>query len=208
MSQIKVISFDAEGTLVTPDFSQSLWHEAIPALYAQRRGIELARAKELIVAEYDKLGDQRLEWYDVNYWFRCLDIGSPESVVQSCQSKKSYYPEVIEVLSSLDSEYELIVASGTPLDLLSYLLKDIKHHFTHIFSSVSHYHQIKSSEFYLAICEEMNVEPSEIIHVGDNWQFDYLSPRQVGIRAFHLDRSGENNESLRDLTQLKIYLPG
>ncbi|GAH62950.1 unnamed protein product, partial [marine sediment metagenome] len=41
MNQIEVVSFDAEGTLVTPDFSQAVWHEAIPAIYAQKKGIEL-----------------------------------------------------------------------------------------------------------------------------------------------------------------------
>jgi hypothetical protein len=69
MRQIELISFDAEGTVVTPDFSQTIWHEAIPALYAQRKGLDLAQAKKCVYEEYDKIGDQRLEWYDIEYWF-------------------------------------------------------------------------------------------------------------------------------------------
>ena len=61
MKQIKLVSFDAEGTLVTPDFSHTIWHEAIPALYAQERGLDLAQAKKCIAEEYGKVGDQRLE---------------------------------------------------------------------------------------------------------------------------------------------------
>ncbi len=207
MSQIKVISFDAEGTLVTPDFSQVIWHEAIPALYAQKKGIGLAPAKRIIAEEYDKIGDQRLEWYDIRYWFKFLDLGAPEPVIQACLDKASCYPEVSEVLSSLSGKYELIVASGTALELLDYLLRDLKPYFVHIFSSISQYQQVKSPAFYLGICQAMNVKPAEVVHVGDNWQFDFLNSRQVGIHAFHLDRSGKNHqESLSELTQLKGLL--
>ncbi|MDH4268756.1 MAG: HAD family hydrolase [Dehalococcoidia bacterium] len=207
MTQIEVVSFDAEGTLVTPDFSETIWHEAIPALYAKKKGLDLAQAKQCITDEYNKVGDHRLEWYDIEYWFSCLDLGSSEPVIQTCLSKISYYPEIIEVLSSLASEYKLIVASGTSLELLHCLLRDIKPYFVRIFSSISHYRQVKNPDFYLRICEEMGVKPSQVIHIGDNWQFDFLNARQAGLNAFYIDRSGENHqESLSDLTQLKHFL--
>jgi len=208
MKQIELISFDAEGTVVTPDFSQAIWHEAIPALYAQKKGLDLAQAKKCIYEEYDKIGDQRLEWYDIEYWFRHLGLGSSGPLIQGCLDKIGYYPEVAEVLSFLASEYKLIVASGTPLELLHCLLQDIKPYFVRIFSSISHYRQLKSPDFYHKICEEMGVTPSQIIHVGDNWQFDFLNARQAGVNAFYLDRSGrDHQESLSDLTQLKQLLP-
>jgi HAD superfamily hydrolase (TIGR01549 family) len=207
MKEIKLVSFDAEGTVVTPDFSEAIWHEAIPALYAQKQGLGFAQAKRCIVEEYGRIGDQRLEWYDIEYWFRYLGLGSSEPVIQSCMGKISYYPEINEVLSALAGEYRLIVASGTPLGLLHLLMRDIKHYFARIFSSISHYGQLKSPDFYLRICEEMGVKPSHVIHVGDNWQFDLLNARQAGINAFYVDRSGTNHqESLSDLTQLKHLL--
>ena len=207
MRQFEVISFDAEGTLVTPDFSQAIWHEAIPALYAQKNGIDLAQAKKDVAEKYDKIGDQRLEWYDIEYWFSYLDLGSSEAAIKICLNRISCYPEVTEVLASLASEYTLVVASGTPLELLHFLLQDIKPYFAHVYSSVSHYRQLKSPDFYLGICEELGIKPSQVIHVGDSWQFDFLNSQQAGIYAFYLDRSGRNHrESLSDLTQLKHLL--
>jgi len=207
MKQIELISFDAEGTVVTPDFSQAIWHEAIPALYAQKEGLNLAQAKSYVAEEYGKIGDQRLEWYDIEYWFSYLGLCSSESMIQGCLDKIGYYPEVTEVLSSLASEYNLIVASGTPLELLNCLLRDIKPYFVRIFSSVSHYRQLKNPDFYTKICEEMSVKPSRVIHVGDSWQFDFLNARQAGMNALYLDRSGrDHQESLSDLSQLKQLL--
>jgi putative hydrolase of the HAD superfamily len=128
-------------------------------------------------------------------------------VIQSCLNKIYRYPEVTDVISSLASEYKLIVASGTPLELLHLLLRDIKPYFVRVFSSISHYRQVKNPDFYLRICEEMGVKPDQVIHVGDNWQFDFLNARQVGINAFHIDRSGRNHQdSLSDLTQFKHVL--
>ena len=69
MDNIKVVSFDLEGTLVTPDFSQAVWHEGIPSLYANQNGIDFKRAKDIVLREYHKMGDQRKEWYDIKYWF-------------------------------------------------------------------------------------------------------------------------------------------
>ncbi len=206
MSQVKVISLDAEGTLVTPDFSDTLWHEGIPALYAQRHEIELSQAKEVVTAEYDRIGDRRLEWYDINYWLDYFDLGPSEPLIRSCRNKSRYYPEVREVLSCLAARYSLIVSSGTPEELLLPQLEDISSYFARIFSSTSHCGQLKSPDFYLYVCQAMNVEPKEIVHVGDNWQFDFVNSREVGILAFHLDRSGNSHESLVDLKQLKPHL--
>jgi putative hydrolase of the HAD superfamily len=207
MKEIELISFDAEGTVATPDFSQAIWHEAIPALYARKKGYDLTQAKKCVFEAYDRIGDQRLEWYDIEYWFSCLDLGPSEPVVQSCLGKIAYYPEVTDVLSSLACEYRLIISSGTPRELLHFLLQDIEPYFARVFSSVSHYRQLKNPDFYLRICEEMGVKPGQVIHVGDSWQFDFLNSRQAGIHAFHIDRSVNNHqESLSSLTQLKHFL--
>lgn len=207
MKQIELVSFDAEGTVVTPDFSETIWHEAIPALYARKNGLDFAEAKQRIIEEYNKVGVNRLEWYDIQYWFRCLDLGSSEVVIRACLNKIVHYPEVIDVISSLAGRYSLIVASGTPLELLQLLLRDIEPYFVRVFSSISHYRQVKTADFYLRICEEMGVSPDRVIHVGDSWQFDFLNPRQAGLDAIHIDRSGQNHrESLSDLTGLKHLL--
>jgi len=207
MGRFELVSFDAEGTLVTPDFSESIWHEAIPALYAQKKGIDFSEAKRLIVEEYNKVGDHSLEWYDIEYWFRRLDLGTCEPVIQSCMCRIEHYPEVIEVLSSLVGKYKLIIASSTPFKLLQLLLQDIKSYFVRIFSSISHYQQLKTPDFYLKICQEMGVEPSEVVHIGDSWQFDFINAREAGITAFHLDRLGRNHQdSLSDLRQFKSLI--
>jgi HAD superfamily hydrolase (TIGR01549 family) len=210
LNEVKVVSFDAEGTLVTPDFSYAVWFEAIPECYAERHGVNFELARKAIEEEYQKVGDQRLEWYDVRYWFDKLDLGMPDQMLERCKSKVQYYPEVEEVLASLSGRYKLVVASGSMRDFLNHLLQDIEPYFTRIFSSLTDYKQLKTSEFYLRMCQAMGVKPSQVVHVGDNWQFDFVAPREVGIQAFYLDRKRQANHqnAVASLLQLKVHLTG
>jgi HAD superfamily hydrolase (TIGR01549 family) len=208
LNEVKIVSFDAEGTLVTPDFSYAVWFESIPERYAERNGIDFEMARKVIEEEYRKVGDQRLEWYDVRYWFEKLDLGTPDQVMQRCVSKVRYYPEVKEVLASLSERYKLVVASGSTRDFLHHLLQDIEPYFTRIFSSLTDYKQLKTSEFYLKMCQAMGVKPSQVVHVGDNWQFDFVAPKEAGIQSFYLDRKRQTDHqnSMASLLQLNSHL--
>jgi FMN phosphatase YigB (HAD superfamily) len=208
MDEVKVVSFDAEGTLVTPDFSYAVWFEAIPERYAERNGIDLEMARKIVEEEYRKVGDHRLEWYDVRYWFDRFGLGVPDPVMERCQGSVCYYTEVEEVLSFLSSKYKLVVASGSTRDFLNHLLRDIEPYFTRVFSSLTDYKQLKTPEFYLNMCQAMGVQPEQVVHVGDNLQVDFVAPREVGIKAFYLDRKKQRDSSnaLVSLIQLKAYL--
>lgn len=210
MDDITVVSFDVEGTLVTPDFSYAIWFEAIPRRYSERKGIDFEEARKSVEEEYGKVGDQRLEWYEIRYWFDKLDLGIPEPVMEGCQDRVRYYPEVRDVLSSLSGRYRLTVASGSTREFLHHLLRDIEPYFTKVFSSVSDYKWLKTPDFYLKMCQALEVRPEQVVHVGDNWQFDFVAPSEIGIRAFYLDRKGQTNHqnSLASLTQLEVHLSG
>jgi FMN phosphatase YigB (HAD superfamily) len=51
---------------------------------------------------------------------------------------------------------------------------------------------------YKRVCDILNVSPSETIHVGDDWEFDFISPRKIGINAFYLDRKRLNKDKDKD----------
>ncbi|MFC1845941.1 HAD family hydrolase [Chloroflexota bacterium] len=208
MKNIKVVSFDVEGTLTTTDFSYAIWFEAIHEVYAEKYKISLEEAKSIVINEFQKAENQGVESNDIDYWFSKFDLGNSQKIMFKYQSLVKQYPDVKEILSSLYKEYKLTIASSTTKNALGYLLKDIKPYFQKIFSSISDYQQLKTPEFYLKICQTMKLRPDQIAHIGDNWQYDYLAAREIGIHAFHLDRTGKTNkkESFTDLISIKTYL--
>jgi FMN phosphatase YigB (HAD superfamily) len=85
------------------------------------------------------------------------------------------------------------------------LLDGLGGHFVRVFSSISDYGQLKNPQFYAWVCQEMGVEPLEMVHIGDSQRFDLIAAKEAGIRAFHLNRDEESvdPEALRSLAELE-----
>ncbi|MCQ8897867.1 MAG: HAD family hydrolase [Hadesarchaea archaeon] len=204
------ISLDLDGTLVDMSFANRVWLEEIPRLYSLRHGLPLEEARRVVKAEYDRVGDGRLEWYDLRYWLGRFDLRvEPEELFERCREAVRAYPEVPGVLEELRGEgYGLILLTNAPREFASFQLRvlNLEGYFDRIFSSFSDFRKIKRSEdTYRTILELCGLSPSQLVHVGDHFEHDYLVPRRLGIRAFYLDRRGrmEGDFVLRDLRELK-----
>ena len=93
MIRANLVSFDMDGTITDLSFVDSVWLEGIPRLLAEKRAISLEDAKKYAKKEYDKVGRERLEWYDLKHWAKKfgLDI-SPDQVLGSYQHKITDIP--------------------------------------------------------------------------------------------------------------------
>lgn len=206
--EIKVISFDADGTLATPEFTAAFWLDAIPRLYAQRKGIDLAQAREYVFGQYEQVGEHRVQWYDMAYWFQRFGLADHRAVLQGLKHKVAYYPEVEPILSRLSQRYRLIIVSNSMREYLQFLLQGIQGHFARIFSPTSDYNQLKSGPVFLRVCQEMGTGPGEMVHIGDSRPFDLLAPREAGIRSFLLDRDNRERgqDTVGDLNEFAARL--
>jgi len=189
---VKVVSFDLEGTLVNHDFSDFVWNEGIPELYAKKRGLDLSEAKKFVLSEYAKVGEEKIEWYDIKYWFNRFGLGDYQELFKKYSHKVSYYPEVEDVLKSLSMDYTLVLTTNSAREFLDFLTGKIRKYFSQTFSATSDFKCLKKDNgFYQKICNILNVKPEFVAHIGDRWEDDFVVPRKIGIRAFHLDRSGK-----------------
>lgn len=201
------ISFDLDGTLVTDEFTQIVWHRGVPELYSLEYKCTLDEAQSFIFNEYSKVGDKALEWYDINYWLKFFGLNTSwQDLLHKFKGSIKTYPEVEGVLSSLRHSYQLIITSNAAREFLDIELQEtaITSYFEHIFSATSDFRVVKKTgEFYQRICEKLNVGHNQIIHVGDHYDFDFLVPQELGITSFYLDRKGEKEGSqvVRDLTE-------
>ena len=191
---IKVISFDLDGTLVDPEFSEWVWGVGIPQLFAEKRGISFDEAEEIVKKEYRKVGDGSLEWYDIKYWFNFFQLdGNWKPLLNRFSHRIKIYPEVLKVLQDLSSNYRLIIISNAAKEFIDIEVEvaELRGYFSRIFSATSDFGQIKkTAEFYGCICQLLGISFREMVHVGDHWEFDYLVPKGLGIKALHIDRSG------------------
>ncbi|MEM0058657.1 MAG: HAD family hydrolase [Candidatus Bathyarchaeia archaeon] len=187
---IRVVSFDLEGTLVDMTFSDLVWNEGLPRLYALKAGLGFDEAKRVVLGEYARIGEDRVEWYDISYWFRRFDLpGDPQRLVASYRSYVRVYPDAVEALGELSRKYRLIMITNSNRLFVDILAQPIIHYFDRVFSTTSEFGLLKRNpETYRKVCEVMGVAPFEIVHVGDRLHDDFESPRSVGISAYLLDR--------------------
>jgi len=109
----------------------------------------------------------------------------------------------------MSGEYSLIVSSNTIREFLEVQLTRLPDVFTKVYSAPSDLKTVKKTDsFYSRICEEMDVDPSSMAHVGDSLKFDYEEPRKLGIHSFYLDRQGRSSGDhvVRDLDEFERKL--
>ncbi|MBN1763255.1 MAG: HAD family hydrolase [Methanomicrobia archaeon] len=196
-SDIKVVSFDVDGTLVSPGFVDCVWLEGIPLLYAEKENLNFEQAFEYVKSEYDKIGEHRIEWYNIEYWLRRFGLViSYETLFKKYEAELQIYEEVERVLAVLKEDgYELILSSNAATEFIEFQIKPIKKFFSRVFSATSDFGQVKKTNgFFARVCEILDVKPQAVVHIGDHWVFDFINPRKIGITAYYLDRARETNE--------------
>jgi putative hydrolase of the HAD superfamily len=210
---MEILSFDLDGTLVYPDYSDLVWRTAIPELVAMKRSIDIEEAKEFVYAEYDSIGDERMEWYKIDYWFNRFGLEDNwKEIMELYSDRIKPYPEVIDVLNRLKDKFTLVIISNASREFIRIEMErtGIDNYISMVFSATTDFMEVKKTgRFYKRVCEILNIPPKDLIHVGDHWHFDYLIPRQIGIKAFYLDRKGErfNQDGvIRNLLELEERL--
>jgi putative hydrolase of the HAD superfamily len=194
---IKIISFDLDGTLVKPTYADKVWLEGVPNLYSKEKNIPIKQAKQYIYKLYDEVGEYRIEWYDIGWWFKKFELKeSWQSLLKNYKHNISLYPETIETLERLSKNYSLIIISNAKREFLEIQLEEtnIRSYFKHVFSSLSDFKEVKkTTNVYKQILNILKIQPDEIIHVGDNKEFDYVSPQKIGIKTYYLNRKKTYN---------------
>lgn len=153
MCPVVVVSFDLDGTLVDDTFVNLVWHEGIPQLYSLREGIPFDTAVMAMKREYDKIGKERLEWYNLQYWIRRFDLQiTPHELLTRYKHNIHTYPEVSTVLAELKKRgFRLIVITNARSEFAELELKrtKIKNYFEQVFSATSDFGLVKKHRIYI-----------------------------------------------------------
>lgn len=196
MKQSHYVSFDLDGTLVKTTFADKVWLEGLPWVFAREKNIAYDEAKHKLLHQYDEVGDEQPEWYDIQYWYDRFQLSSSwQELLAEYRDSIELYDDAKPVVERLAENHELIIVSNAKREFIDIQLTEtsLDRFFTQVFSSTSDFHQVKkTTDFYAMICSELDISPSKFFHVGDHYRFDYAVPQSLGVRAFLLDRT--NNE--------------
>ncbi|MFH0972098.1 MAG: HAD family hydrolase [Candidatus Micrarchaeota archaeon] len=189
----KTISFDLDGTLADLNFEKAVWLEEIPRLFAEKNRLGLETAKKAVFSAYEYVGNKDAKWYDIKFWLGELGLDRDyNKILRRSSHLIRLYPDTIPALEKLRKKYRLIVISNATREFIDFKLRveHLEKYFDAVFSTTTDFKCIKGdSKGYLEVCRKMKIKPSDLIHIGDDYEFDYIAARKVGIEAYFLDRS-------------------
>jgi putative hydrolase of the HAD superfamily len=201
-----IISFDLDGTIMTSEYADRVWLEGLPTIYANEKHTTLAKAKKILTTAYDTIGDHTPEWYDLSYWFTRYKLKTPwkELLYQYTDYLKPYQ-DAIDTLKILSNHYPLIITSNAKREFIEIELQHTKltDYFTQIYSSLTDFNQVKKHpQIYQQICTLLKIQPHQLIHIGDHYEYDYKSPQKIGIQAYYLDRNNTHKKETDHVANL------
>ncbi|MBE0477579.1 HAD family hydrolase [Candidatus Aerophobetes bacterium] len=191
------ISFDVDGTLIKPDYNELIWFKEIPELYATKYSVDIEKAAKLVREEYEKVGEDDIRWYILQYWLDRFGFKiKEEEILRKYEDEVEIYEEALFVLDELYGRFSLVASSAMPRSFIDVKLKknNLFRYFEKIFSAVSDFKMVKKEDaFYRRICKELGISTRSLVHIGDNFEADYLAAQKAGVKAFYLDRTNSHS---------------
>lgn len=189
---IKYISLDLQGTLSNSKFSDNFWLEIIPQKYAEKFKITIEEAKQVLKQKFKEYSVYNILYYDDKYWAQYLNFDIKQELDQSL-IRPSINKEIYEYFDKINLP-KIIISTTTDL-FINYELKEKVKDFEKIYSCVD-YFKIggKTKEVYQKVAKELNVNPEEILHIGDNYLMDVENAKKAGVNAILYDDNIEKLE--------------
>jgi len=115
------------------------------------------------------------------------------------------YPEVVGILEQLRPRFELAIVSNFDGRLRVILQRlGISKYFGRVFVSSEIGADKPDPEIFRRALKFLDLQPSEVLHVGDDPERDWQAATAAGLSIFQLDRK---KNSLRDLSSIPAPIP-
>ncbi len=219
MNMIRVIIFDAYGTLISTGNGSVVASEKILALngradvsphFFYKRWKELHREHILglqsFAAEREIFALDLCKLYH-EYGF-CRNALEDVHIMLDTLEERIAFPETKKVLRRLIADCPVVIGSTTDTEPLLHNIARNQLSVSKIFTSESMRVYKPRPEFYLQIMNALELNAEEALFVGDSLVDDVWGPQQIGMKACWLNRKNSDvgsfapNYEIEDLTQL------
>lgn len=220
MRTVKAVLFDMGETLVSAEPVSETSHKIL-----KLHGVELPKEKieastgkareKLNIDKMAKLGNRF--WVEFNLYV-LKGLGIKENTLPLAEAidrewwehaNISLYPEVLEVLHKLKKKGLKvgIITNTLQADVEKVLSKLELTTFFDLVVSVDMAGKAKpSKEIFMYAAKRLELQPQEVLFVGDDLEIDYKGAKKAGFKALIIDRKNEVNQSVEKIKNLKEIL--
>ncbi len=176
------VLLDMDGTLLDKHFDDYFWETLVPREFAKRQGLPLAAARQEVFARY-KREEGTLNWTDIDFWSRELDLDIP-ALKESIRHLIEVHPDAEQFLRFLQRQGKHVAlvtnAHWKTLDLkMAYT--GLLSYFDTVISSFDLGFPKEDARFWELLQDRLKFDPKRTLLVDDN--ADVLkTARAFGIR--------------------------
>lgn len=168
-SNIETVLLDMDGTLLDLHFDWHFWMDVIPQAYADKNGLSLEQAKQLI---HEKIHSQTgtLNWYCLDYWTETLNLPIAE-LKRELRHQIKVHPEVMEFLAFLKNQNKtVIMVTNAHRDSLAIKLEmtEIEPYFDKLISAHDFGMPKEDITIWSEIQKVMTYNPENTLLIDDN----------------------------------------
>lgn len=184
----EVISFDLQGTLSDPAFSDEVWKVLLPQMYAEQNGLSTIEASETLCYQFQRMGRYDRRYYSFDDWLKPSD--QIPKHFKRARASPSLFPEMKSLILKLKSNYPLLLFSATSRSFIQYELGELSHAFTWVISALDDLNCAgKPPSAYVQLAKMLSISPHRILHIGDDPLMDVENAQAAGWNAFHFNRA-------------------
>jgi GMP/IMP 5'-nucleotidase len=168
LREAKTLMLDMDGTVLDLAYDNYMWMHHVPEHFAAKNGLEPAVAREQLYAKFHSMRGQ-IEWYCLDHWSDYLDIDVAQ-LHRDENHRIGYLPGAEDFLRSVrQQDIRVLMVTNSHSETLR--IKDemtgIKGHFDDIYTSHAFGHPKESQEFWRALAQEEEFDPSTTLFIDD-----------------------------------------
>lgn len=182
LKDIRFVLLDMDGTLLDLYFDDYFWGHLVPEKYAEKHNITFGAAKELLYKKY-KSQEKTLNWCDIDYWSRELNLDIP-ALKEQIKHLIEVHPHVIDLLKMLRRQRKkvfLVTNAHYKTINIKFKKTQIGKYFDSVLCSFDVGYPKESIEFWQKAQRRLKFKKEETLFIDDTE--DVLkTAREYGIR--------------------------
>ena len=199
--EIRSVFLDMDGTLLDLHFDNHFWREHVPLRYAERHGLDLDTAKQVLYPRF-KAVEGTMSWYCVEYWSRelGLDIAGLKREIGHLIAVHAHVPDFLDAVREQGRRVVLVTnAHGKSLELKMERTR-LSGHFDALVCSHDYGFPKEHVGFWSRLSERERFVPERTLLVDDSLPV-LRSARDYGIRHLLAVRRPDTRSPPREVTE-------
>ena len=180
--KIDWVLLDMDGTLLDKYFDDFFWETLVPQKYAKKYGLSFSEAKAKVMELYRR-EEGTLNWTDVDFWSKRLDLDIP-ALKEQVSHLINVHPYVEDFLKFLRQKGKKVaLVTNAHYKTLNLKLKCTKlgSYFDRVITAFDIGLPKESKEFWYKLKEILKFNPERTLFIDDTEE-PLLAAREAGIK--------------------------